>query len=72
MGTFAKIYYIEGNDYVLLGLIVSGENGFSAFESGLYSAKVEDDKLTIEWCDSNRKINDRSMWSKTTFDLPAS
>ena len=70
MGSIAKIYYVEGNEYVLLGQILSGENGFSAFESGLYSAEVEDNKLTIEWCDSSRKIYDHSMWPKTTFDLP--
>lgn len=70
MGSIAKIYYIEGNENVLLGQILSGENGFSAFESGLYSVEVEDNKLTIEWCNASRKIKDHSMWSKKTFDLP--
>ncbi len=70
MGSIAKIYYIDGNDYVLLGQILSGENGFSGLESGLYSTEVKDDQFTIEWCDSSRKINDQSLWKKTTFDLP--
>ena len=70
MGSIAEIYYINGKEKILLGQVLAGDNGFCPFERGLYSVEVDDNKLTIEWCDKNRNTSDPSKWVNKTFDLP--
>lgn len=70
MASFAEIYYIDDKQEVLLGRVVSGEDGFSGLESGLYSVDNDESTVTIELCNSSDKISDPSKWEKTTYELP--
>lgn len=69
LGSGSEVYYKDGDNEILLGKLLGGDDGFCPFKEGLYSVTVDDSKVTIEWC--RFPNNKETSWEKSIFELPS-